>query len=300
MFSASSSHYGLVPACSHFSLQMTLNYVFCISFLWQRNLTELKCRLSFVSVNQIIVVKQNSKVFKGGVFIYSSFLSTAYSTFYIMGLILSMQIPFVGFQPIRTSEHMAAAGKSHPLYFSECLIIRFSWKNKFAVRKFQHEYSDEVSISWNLLVPEVNSLSYLSFRTFDKWRMMQLSSSLLLLFHSLYSTGLFLAVHCLSLTKWLKQSCVTGFTSILQWHCLEFNTIWNILSKVRTITSQPSFSWEIMFPGGTQNCTVTPSFIGNESKHWRHFSLATTLFNQYLLHTDRLKQKSCLLSLKAT
>lgn len=37
--------------------------------------------------------------------------SLAYSTFYIVGLILSMQIPFVGFQPIRTSEHMAAAGK---------------------------------------------------------------------------------------------------------------------------------------------------------------------------------------------
>ncbi|XP_031565858.1 dolichyl-diphosphooligosaccharide--protein glycosyltransferase subunit STT3B-like isoform X2 [Actinia tenebrosa] len=34
----------------------------------------------------------------------------AYSTFYIIGLILSMQVPFVGFQPIRTSEHMAAAG----------------------------------------------------------------------------------------------------------------------------------------------------------------------------------------------
>ncbi|KAK1880589.1 Dolichyl-diphosphooligosaccharide--protein glycosyltransferase subunit STT3B [Dissostichus eleginoides] len=33
-----------------------------------------------------------------------------YSTFYIVGLVLSMQIPFVGFQPIRTSEHMAAAG----------------------------------------------------------------------------------------------------------------------------------------------------------------------------------------------
>uniref|UniRef100_A0A4W6C7Z3 dolichyl-diphosphooligosaccharide--protein glycotransferase n=1 Tax=Lates calcarifer TaxID=8187 RepID=A0A4W6C7Z3_LATCA len=33
----------------------------------------------------------------------------AYSAFYIIGLVLSMQIPFVGFQPIRTSEHMAAA-----------------------------------------------------------------------------------------------------------------------------------------------------------------------------------------------
>ena len=35
----------------------------------------------------------------------------AYTTFYILGLLLSMQVPFVGFQPIRTSEHMAAAGK---------------------------------------------------------------------------------------------------------------------------------------------------------------------------------------------
>jgi len=38
-------------------------------------------------------------------------LHPAYSTFYIIGLVLSMQIPFVGFQPIRTSEHMAAAGQ---------------------------------------------------------------------------------------------------------------------------------------------------------------------------------------------
>ncbi|KAJ8395778.1 hypothetical protein AAFF_G00028250 [Aldrovandia affinis] len=41
---------------------------------------------------------------------YSKRVYIAYSTFYIVGLVLSMQIPFVGFQPIRTSEHMAAAG----------------------------------------------------------------------------------------------------------------------------------------------------------------------------------------------
>jgi dolichyl-diphosphooligosaccharide---protein glycosyltransferase len=41
---------------------------------------------------------------------FSSRIYVAYTTFYILGLILSMQIPFVGFQPIRTSEHMAAAG----------------------------------------------------------------------------------------------------------------------------------------------------------------------------------------------
>ncbi|XP_014662879.1 PREDICTED: dolichyl-diphosphooligosaccharide--protein glycosyltransferase subunit STT3B-like [Priapulus caudatus] len=41
---------------------------------------------------------------------FSQRVYVAYSVFYIVGLILSMQIPFVGFQPIRTSEHMAAAG----------------------------------------------------------------------------------------------------------------------------------------------------------------------------------------------
>uniref|UniRef100_A0A3Q1G4F1 dolichyl-diphosphooligosaccharide--protein glycotransferase n=1 Tax=Acanthochromis polyacanthus TaxID=80966 RepID=A0A3Q1G4F1_9TELE len=41
---------------------------------------------------------------------FSKRVYIAYSTFYIIGLVLSMQIPFVGFQPIRTSEHMAAAG----------------------------------------------------------------------------------------------------------------------------------------------------------------------------------------------
>ncbi|KAL5510353.1 hypothetical protein EMCRGX_G005883 [Ephydatia muelleri] len=40
---------------------------------------------------------------------FSTCIYVAYSTFYLLGLIMSMQVPFVGFQPIRTSEHMAAA-----------------------------------------------------------------------------------------------------------------------------------------------------------------------------------------------
>lgn len=111
---------GLCRASSHF---FTANDIRLGIFLYLLSVTakfkSLKCRFSFVSVAQIIAVRQNLKVFKGGIiylFIIHSFLSTAYSTFYIMGLILSMQIPFVGFQPIRTSEHMAAAGKFHPLY----------------------------------------------------------------------------------------------------------------------------------------------------------------------------------------
>lgn len=41
---------------------------------------------------------------------FSNRIYIAYSTFYVLGTLFSMQIPFVGFQPVRTSEHMAAAG----------------------------------------------------------------------------------------------------------------------------------------------------------------------------------------------
>lgn len=42
---------------------------------------------------------------------FSNRVYVAYSTFYALGTLMSMQIPFVGFQPTRTSEHMAALGK---------------------------------------------------------------------------------------------------------------------------------------------------------------------------------------------
>lgn len=41
---------------------------------------------------------------------YSHRVYVAYCTFYTLGIILSMQIPFVGFHPVRSSEHMAAFG----------------------------------------------------------------------------------------------------------------------------------------------------------------------------------------------
>ncbi|XP_072020851.1 LOW QUALITY PROTEIN: dolichyl-diphosphooligosaccharide--protein glycosyltransferase subunit STT3B-like [Amphiura filiformis] len=41
---------------------------------------------------------------------FSYRIYTSFSVFYILGTILAMQVPFVGFQPVRTSEHMAAAG----------------------------------------------------------------------------------------------------------------------------------------------------------------------------------------------
>ncbi|PWN50790.1 putative oligosaccharyltransferase [Violaceomyces palustris] len=41
---------------------------------------------------------------------FSTRLYVSYSSFYALGTLASMQVPFVGFQPVRTSEHMAALG----------------------------------------------------------------------------------------------------------------------------------------------------------------------------------------------
>ena len=43
---------------------------------------------------------------------FSNRLYVAYSSWYAIGTLASMQVPFVGFQPVRTSEHMAALGMS--------------------------------------------------------------------------------------------------------------------------------------------------------------------------------------------
>lgn len=59
------------------------------------------------------------------------------------------------------------------------------------------------------------------------------------------------------------------------------------LFKVGTDQS-PFIFLEEFVPGGRQNCIV------NIALHY------TTLHNQYLLHNDALKQKSCLSSLKVT
>ncbi|TPX38205.1 hypothetical protein SmJEL517_g00361 [Synchytrium microbalum] len=56
---------------------------------------------------------------------YSNRLYVTYSTFYILGTLSSMEIPFVGFMPTRTSEHMAALGIFGLLQiYAFCELIR--------------------------------------------------------------------------------------------------------------------------------------------------------------------------------
>lgn len=48
---------------------------------------------------------------------FTSRLYVAYSSWYAIGTLASMQVPFVGFQPVSTSEHMAALG----IFFTLCI-----------------------------------------------------------------------------------------------------------------------------------------------------------------------------------
>ncbi|XP_033732994.1 dolichyl-diphosphooligosaccharide--protein glycosyltransferase subunit STT3B-like [Pecten maximus] len=67
---------------------------------------------------------------------FSRRIFIAYTTFYIVGLLLSMQIPFVGFQPIKTSEHMASAGVFALLYAYAILRYVQSFLTKAEFKMF--------------------------------------------------------------------------------------------------------------------------------------------------------------------
>jgi len=41
---------------------------------------------------------------------FTNRLYVGYSSWYAIGTLASMQVPFVGFQPVSTSEHMGALG----------------------------------------------------------------------------------------------------------------------------------------------------------------------------------------------
>ena len=51
--------------------------------------------------------------------------------FYILGTLLAMQIPFVGFQALHSSEHMA----SHAVFILINFLNFFSWIRNFVSKK---------------------------------------------------------------------------------------------------------------------------------------------------------------------
>ena len=56
---------------------------------------------------------------------YSPRLYVSYTTWYALGTLASMQIPFVGFLPIRSSEHMSPLGKSPSFMFLQYLSRKY-------------------------------------------------------------------------------------------------------------------------------------------------------------------------------
>ncbi|KIK83439.1 glycosyltransferase family 66 protein [Paxillus rubicundulus Ve08.2h10] len=63
---------------------------------------------------------------------FSSRLYVAYSTWYAIGTLASMQVPFVGFQPVRTSEHMAALGE-HSSSMYQLIFIHLTLTGVFGL-----------------------------------------------------------------------------------------------------------------------------------------------------------------------
>ncbi|RNA30477.1 dolichyl-diphosphooligosaccharide-- glycosyltransferase subunit STT3B [Brachionus plicatilis] len=91
---------------------------------------------------------------------YSDRIYVAYSVFYIIGTILSMQIPFVGFQPIRTSEHMAAAG-------TFALIQAYAFlnylKSKLSAKEFRSFFIFAVTLAAGVVFAGVVALTYFGY-----------------------------------------------------------------------------------------------------------------------------------------
>ncbi|CAI2166035.1 16473_t:CDS:2 [Funneliformis geosporum] len=79
---------------------------------------------------------------------FSSRLYVAYSSFYVLGTLMSMQIPFVGFQATRTSEHMAAMG-----IFFLLQIIAFVElvRSHLASKQFQILFKSFIVISFIIM-----------------------------------------------------------------------------------------------------------------------------------------------------
>ncbi|CAF0708327.1 unnamed protein product [Brachionus calyciflorus] len=75
----------------------------------------------------------------------------AYSTVYVLGTVLSMQISFVGFQPVSTSEHMASFG-----VFGLCQLVAFY---NYAKSKLSQEQFDVLFRSVAILLGSVAGIA---------------------------------------------------------------------------------------------------------------------------------------------
>lgn len=86
-----------------------------------------------------------------------------YSVFYVLGTLLAMQIPFVGFQAIHSSEHMA----SHGVFIFLQVYYFMEWIKKF-IGKAGFKILTKVIVFGMLLFLVVGFL-FLSFTGKTRW-----------------------------------------------------------------------------------------------------------------------------------
>lgn len=135
---------------------------------------------------------------------FSNRLFTSYTTFYILGLLLSMQIPCVGFQPIRTSEHMAAGGVFGLLIFVATLRYLRTVLTKSEMKYF----SGIVAVTTVFLLLILITLTYTGFVAPWSGR-----------FYSLWDTG-YAKIHIPIIASVSEHQPTTWFSFFFDLHIL--------------------------------------------------------------------------------
>ena len=166
-----------VAADLHSSIH-TITYILGFQLIHTFSLTSL----SFPSLSSLSFYLSLSPLSSHSLFLSLFFptlflprIYVAYVTFYLLGLIMSMQVPFVGFQPIRTSEHMAAAGVFALL--NAYGLLKYL-QARLTGRQFRKLFFAAVVTSAGLVFVAVVLLTYLGYVAPWSGR-----------FYSLYDTG---------------------------------------------------------------------------------------------------------------
>lgn len=84
--------------------------------------------------------------------LFSHKIYIAYSTVYVLGTVLSMQIPFVGFQPVQTSEHMTSLG-----VFGLCQLLAFF---EFVKSKMSRQHFDVLVRMFVIALVSLGALAF--------------------------------------------------------------------------------------------------------------------------------------------
>ncbi|KAL5510340.1 hypothetical protein EMCRGX_G005869 [Ephydatia muelleri] len=153
---------------------------------------------------------------------FSTRIYVAYSTFYLLGLIMSMQVPFVGFQPIRTSEHMAAAGVF--VLLNAAMFLEFLHTHlQLTGKQYWRLFFLASVISAGLVFVAVVALTYLGYIAPWSGR-----------FYSLYDTG-YAKIHIPIIASVSEHQPTTWTSFFFDLHillCLFPAGVWFVMKKL--------------------------------------------------------------------